>query len=302
MWRGDVLTGVNSSAVDFSVWEIWGCLLQGGSLVVVPLEMVQSPAEFFDLLCRERVTILNQTPAALRELIAARNRALTANRDWSVKLIVCGGDALDQDLAFELSRLDVPVWNFYGPTESSVWTTCARIEQHEGAETERRPASIGPPLPDLQVYMLDRFLQPVPAGVPGELFIGGAGLARGYLCRPELTAEKFIPNPFADVPGTRLYRTGDLARYRRDGRIEFIGRIDNQIKLRGFRVELGEIESVLTEHPEIAQAVVVMREEYSDNRRLVAYIVARRAVRQESGNSDNICASHCLSTWCLQSS
>jgi amino acid adenylation domain-containing protein len=288
---GDIWTVVHSSAFDFSVWEIWGCLLQGGSLVVAPLEIVQSPSDFFDLLHKEKVTILNQTPSALRELISARERARLGNRDWSLRLIVCGGDALDQELAVELGRLEIPVWNFYGPTESSVWTTCARVPQtsvgasspdvqkvrDESQETQNEACatSIGWPIADLQLYLLDESLQPVPAGVPGEIHIGGAGLARGYLRRPELTAEKFIPNPFSETPGARLYRAGDLARYRRDGTIEFIGRLDNQVKLRGFRVELGEIESALTEHAGIAQAVVLVREDRAHDRRLVAYIVPR---------------------------
>ena len=283
---GDIWTVVHSSAFDFSVWEIWGALLQGGCLVMVSLEVVQSPSDLFELLCRESVTVLSQTPSALREVIAARERA-RGNRDWSVRLIICGGDALDAELAIELDRLTVPVWNFYGPTESSVWTTCGLVAQtsvcdfssetqgrHE-AQTEVCATSIGLPLPDLQVYLLDQLQQPVPPGVPGELFIGGAGLVRGYLGRPELTAEKFMPNPFSEAPGSRLYRSGDLARYRRNGRIEFIGRIDNQVKLRGFRVELGEIESALTDHSSVAQSVVVVREDSRRDRRLVAYVVPR---------------------------
>src|SRR6185312_6914122 len=476
---GDVWTVVHSYAFDFSVWEIWGCLLQGGTLVVVPLETLQSPADLFELICREKVTVLNQTPSALRELLAARKQALEKSSDWKLRLIVCGGDALDQELALELGKLEIPVWNFYGPTESTVWTTCAPVEQTSvcsslgktqsdnvesakehsspeiqdtssdltlddvGAATKSSPLgqaeqtevrstlveqtsvcsslgsiqperlepakehsspeiqdtssdltlddvaaatqssplgqaeqtevrstlveqtsvcssssktqpersepakehsspeiqdassdltlddvaaatqssplgraeqtevrstlveqtsvcssssktqpersepakehsnpeiqdassdlvlddvaaatqsspfgqaeqtevrstspSIGEPIRDLQVYLLDEYLQPVPVNVPGELFIGGAGLARGYSHRPALTAEKFIPNQFSGA-GTRLYRTGDLARQRRDGRIEFVGRIDNQVKLRGFRVELGEIEVAL---------------------------------------------------------
>lgn len=267
---GDIWTVVHSSAFDFSVWEIWGSLLQGGTLVVVPLNIVKSPADFYNLLCRERVTILNQTPSALRQLLAVR-RQKAGQPNWNVRLIVCGGDALDQELAAELVQLGIPVWNFYGPTESTVWTTCTLIE---GGASDVL-TSVGRPIADLPVYLLDDYLQPVPLGVPGELFIGGAGLARGYLNRPELTAEKFMPNPFNDKPGARLYRTGDLARYRRDGKIEFIGRIDTQVKLRGFRVELGEIESALSEHSSVVQAVVVVREERARDRRLVAYIVAR---------------------------
>ncbi len=283
---GDVWTVVHSSAFDFSVWEIWGCLLQGGRLVVVPLETVQSQADLFELLCHERVTVLSQTPSALRALLAARERLLYRNRDWAVRLIICGGDSLDQELAMQLAQLPLPVWNFYGPTESSVWTTCSLIGPafaHESNDevtalghsfqSESRTPSIGFPLPDLQIYLLNEGLQPVPAGVPGELFIGGAGLARGYLRRPELTAEKFIPHPFSDEPGSRLYRTGDLVRYRRNGRIEFVGRLDNQVKLRGFRVELGEVENALTALPGVKQAVVTIHEEAGRDQRLVAYVV-----------------------------
>jgi amino acid adenylation domain-containing protein len=269
--EGDVWTVVHSSGFDFSVWEIWGSLLQGGALVVVPLPVVEAPSEFYDLLCGEGATIVSQTPSALRALLDARRHALTQDRrDWSVRLIVCGGDALDADLAGELGRLEIPVWNFYGPTESSVWTTCGLIE----AEDSDRPTSIGRPLPDIDVYLVDDRQQLVPIGVPGELLIGGDGLARGYLNRPELTAEKFIPHPFSARPGARLYRTGDLARYRRTGQIEFLGRLDHQVKLRGFRIELGEIETVLTQHPHVAHAVVMIRGDRPDNRTLVAYIVA----------------------------
>ena len=277
---GDIYSVVHSSAFDFSVWEIWGSLLQGGTLLVVPLEVVQSPADFYDLLCAQRVTILNQTPSALRELLRARAQARTADRDWSVRLIVCGGDALDQELAVQLSELGIPVWNFYGPTESTVWTTCGLVAQTEVSATLN---SIGHPIADLQVYLLDQQLQLVPNGVAAELFIGGAGLARGYLNRPELTAEKFIPNPFSEQPGARLYRTGDLVRRRRDGKLEFAGRIDTQVKLRGFRVELGEIETALSQHPDIAQAVVIVREDRPGDKRLVAYLVAKDGKTFDAG-------------------
>jgi amino acid adenylation domain-containing protein len=289
--EGDIWTVVHSSAFDFSVWEIWGSLLQGGALVVVPLEVVQSPTDFYDLLCRERVTILNQTPSALRELLRAREPALIANRDWSVRLIACGGDALDQELAVQLAQLGIPVWNFYGPTESTVWTTCGLIE--DAARTSECDSSqliqatgqpsevgatlnfLGRPIRNLEVYLLDQQLQLVPCGVAAELFIGGAGLARGYLNRPELTAEKFIPNPFSQKVGERLYRTGDLARYRRQGKLEFLGRIDHQVKLRGFRVELGEIEVAISQHDDVAQAVALVREDRPGDKRLVAYVVAQ---------------------------
>ncbi len=267
--EGDIWTVVHSSAFDFSVWEIWGSLLQGGCLIVVPFDIVQSPADLYTFLCRERVTVLNQTPSALRQLLDI-HRQRAGQPDWNLRLIVCGGDALDQELAADLVQLGIPVWNFYGPTESTVWTTCTLIQ---GRLTDNL-TSIGRPIADLKVYLLDHYLQPVPLGVPGELFIGGDGLARGYINRPELTAEKFVPDPFSSEQGKRLYRTGDLARYRSDGEIEFLGRLDTQVKLRGFRIELGEIETVLSQHPNVTQAVVVIRKEQSGDQRLVAYFTA----------------------------
>src|ERR1051325_7340721 len=266
--EGDTWTVVHSSAFDFSVWEIWGSLLQGGCLIVVPLEIVQSPADLYSLLCREQVTVLNQTPSALRQLLDIRRQR--AGQDWNLRLIVCGGDVLDQELAADLVQLGIPVWNFYGPTESTVWTTCTLIE---GPPADNL-ISIGRPIADLKVYLLDDYLQPVPMGVPGELFIGGVGLARGYLNRPELTAERFVPDLFSTERGQRLYRTGDLARYQSDGKIEFLGRLDTQVKLRGFRIELGEIETVLSRHPGVTQAVVVIRKDQSGDQRLVAYFTA----------------------------
>ena len=266
---GDIWTVVHSSAFDFSVWEIWGSLLQGGRLIVVPRDVVQSPPDLYALLCREQVTILNQTPSALRQLLEIRHQRPEED-DWSLRLIVCGGDALDQEMAAELVQLKIPVWNFYGPTESTVWTTCTLIE---GTPADVL-TSIGRPIADLKVYLLDDYLQPVPIGVPGELFIGGVGLARGYVNSPELTAEKFVPDPFTGEPGKRLYRTGDLARYRTDGQLEFLGRLDTQVKLRGFRVELGEIETVLGQHPNVAQAIVVIRKDQPGDQRLVAYLTA----------------------------
>ncbi len=274
--EGDIWSVVHSSAFDFSVWEIWGSLVQGGQLVVSPLEVVQSPSDFYALLCEERITVLNQTPSALRQLLETRRQAKGASRDWNVRLVVCGGDALGQELAVELAQLEIPAWNFYGPTESTVWTTCTLVE---GGSPVEELTSIGRPIPDIQVYLLDPYLQLVHVGVPGELFIGGEGLARGYLNRPELTAEKFMPNPFSRQPGERLYRTGDLARYRAKGKLEFLGRLDTQVKLRGFRVELGEIETVLSQHEQVAQSVVMIREDRPGDRRLVAYLVPEEGNR-----------------------
>jgi acyl carrier protein len=180
---------------------------------------------------------------------------------------LCGGETLTPDLATQLLTRSSTLWNVYGPTETTIWSSIFRIEAPNGL------IPIGRPIANTQMYILDRYQQPLPIGVPGELYIGGAGLARGYLNRPDLTDEYFIANPFSNDPESRLYKTGDLARYLPDGNILFLGRIDNQVKIRGYRIELGEIESVLAQHPAIQQAVVLAREDIPGDRRLVAYTV-----------------------------
>ena len=290
--ESDVWTTVHSSAFDFSVWEIWGALLEGRRLVIVPLEVTQSPNALYELLQHEGVTILNQTPSALRQLLDAHPDL----QQLSLRTIVCGGDALDSELADTLTTIGIPVWNFYGPTESTVWATCTKVAQtsvcdfasavqtsqesqtevcatSQESQTEVCATSIGRPIADLEIYVLDENLQPVPVGVPGEICIGGAGLARGYLNLPALTADRFVPSPFARSAGERLYRTGDLGRHLPSGKLEFLERLDNQVKLRGFRIELGEIEAVLSQHPEVDQAVVIIREDQPGDKRLVAYVV-----------------------------
>ena len=241
--------------------------------MVVPLETAQSPAAFRHLLHREGVTVLNQTPSAMRQLISETPETLKSAGDLELRLIICGGEAFPRDLASASLKSGVPVWNFYGPTEATVW---AAINPIASTASNGNSISIGRPLADRQIYLLDRNLQPVPVGVAGELHIGGAGLARGYFKRPDLTAEKFIPDPFSDEPGARLYKTGDSARYLPDGTIDFLGRIDNQVKIRGFRVELEEIEAVLAQHPCVREAVVVIRDDVIGAKRLVAYVVADR--------------------------
>ncbi|HEX8191249.1 MAG TPA: amino acid adenylation domain-containing protein, partial [Pyrinomonadaceae bacterium] len=268
--RGDVWTVFHSYAFDFSVWEIWACLLNGGCLVVVPTDVAQTPAAFLELLRAERVTVLNQTPSGLRQLTSARGELAGGGAGLSLRLIVCGGEALPTELVPQLSEWGVPLWNFYGPTEATVWATARPIEA-DGSGRASYP--VGRALANTEAYVLDENLQLVPAGVAGELHVGGAGLARGYLNRPALTAERFVPHPFSTRPGERLYRTGDLARHLPDGELEFLGRMDHQVKVRGFRIELGEIEAVLAEHEGIREAAVVAREEGGD-RRLVAYVVA----------------------------
>jgi len=279
----DIWTVFHSYAFDFSVWEIWGALVCGSKLVVVPRDVTRSPAQFYNLLRKEQVTVLHQTPSALRQLISFLAEATESVGDLNLRLIICGGEAFPQELVSQVLTWNVPVWNFYGPTEATVW---AAIHLIAAVKPQNGAVAIGHPLANTQFYLLDTHLQLVPIGVPGELHIGGVGLARGYLNSPELTAEKFIPHLYSDRPNTRLYKTGDLARYLPDGNIEFLGRIDDQVKIRGFRIELGEIEAVLSQYPAIKQTVVAVREEQPGNQSLVAYVVPPE---QKLGVSDLRC-------------
>ncbi|WP_158839338.1 non-ribosomal peptide synthase/polyketide synthase [Saccharothrix deserti] len=252
----DVWTLFHSYAFDFSVWELWGALLHGGRLVVVPYEVSRSPREFARLVADEGVTVLNQTPSAFYQLLAEAP-------DLDVRYVIFGGEALD---VRKLSawRGSGALVNMYGITETTVHVTWSAVS------SSGRDGSIGVPIPDLRVYVLDEELQPVAAGVVGEMYVAGPGVARGYLNRPGLTASRFVANPFGPA-GSRMYRTGDLARWV-DGRLEYFGRADQQVKIRGYRIELGEIEAVLAAHTAVAQVAVVVRED-----RLVAYYVPAEA-------------------------
>jgi amino acid adenylation domain-containing protein len=269
----DVWTLFHSYAFDFSVWEIWGALLHGGRLVVVPFETSRDPEAFRALLGREGVTVLNQTPSAFRQLVRA-DEAAPAD-DLALRRVVFGGEALEPrslkpwfDRRGDRSPLLV---NMYGITETTVHVTHRPVTAEDA---ESSPGSvIGEGIPDLSVHLLDRHLEPVPAGVPGEMFVGGGGVARGYLGRPELTAERFVPDPFG-APGARMYRSGDRARRRAGGGLEYLGRADQQVKVRGFRIEPGEIEAALLDCPGVREALVVAREDEPGSRRLVAYLVA----------------------------
>ncbi|GAB1543624.1 non-ribosomal peptide synthetase [Scytonema sp. NUACC21] len=272
----EVWTLFHSYAFDFSVWEIWGALLYGGRLVVVSYPIARSPESFHQLLCQEKVTILNQTPSAFRQLIQAEQSIATVGH-LNLRLIIFGGEALEfKSLQpwFERHGDRSPLLvNMYGITETTVHVSYRPLSKDDLNGTA---SVIGRPIPDLQVYVLDRHLQPVPIGVPGEMYVGGAGVTRGYLNRPELTAQRFISNPFKEVKGSKLlYKTGDLARYLPNGELEYLGRIDNQVKIRGFRIELGEIEGLLVQHPAIWESVVVVREDKLGNKRLVGYIVPK---------------------------
>ena len=270
----DVWTLFHSYAFDFSVWEIWGALIYGGRLVVVPYAVSRSPHEFHQLLLDERVTVLNQTPSAFRPLIAV-DQAAHAAGELSLRLIIFGGEALElQSLRpwFERHGDQKPqLVNMYGITETTVHVTYRPLRL---ADLDEAPGSvIGRPIPDLRLYVLGGDGQPVPISIPGEIFVGGPGVARGYLNRPELSAERFVSDPFRNEPEARLYRSGDLARWLPGGDLEYLGRIDQQVKIRGHRIELGEIEAALAEHPDVREAVVLARENNRDDKRLIAYVV-----------------------------
>ncbi len=272
----DVWTLFHSCAFDFSVWELWGALLYGGRLVVVPFLTTRSPEDFHRLLVREGVTMLSQTPSAFKQLVQADLASAVDPSALRLRCVVFGGEALDPHALrpwIERHGDERPrLVNMYGITETTVHVTYRVITR---ADLERGGSPIGVPIPDLSLYILDAQLEPVPLGVPGELFVGGAGVTRGYLNRPELTDERFIRDPFSTDPAARLYRTGDLARRRADGELEYLGRADQQVKIRGFRIETGEIEAVLASHPAVAVSAVVARQDGAGEGRLVAYVVAR---------------------------
>ncbi|GGY00472.1 hypothetical protein GCM10010358_62820 [Streptomyces minutiscleroticus] len=273
----DVWTLFHSYAFDFSVWEIWGALLHGGRLVVVPHAVSRSPREFLRLLHREGVTVLNQTPSAFEQLVDADTEAAAEGSAppsaGALRYVVFGGEALRPERLrpwADRYGLDAPALvNMYGITETTVHVTHHRLTAADLADP-RRGSVIGRPLADLRVHLLDPAGRPVPPGATGEMHVSGPGVAAGYLNRPDLTAERFLDDPFGP-PGGRMYRSGDLARRRADGTLEYLGRADQQVQLRGFRVEPGEIEAVLARHPQVARAAVVVRRAENGAQQLVAY-------------------------------
>ncbi|MBA1228906.1 amino acid adenylation domain-containing protein [Pseudomonas viridiflava] len=277
----DVWTLFHSFAFDFSVWEIWGALSYGGKLVIVPSEVARSPDDFYALVCQREVTVLNQTPSAFRQFIQARERS---PQEHALREVVFGGEALDfrslQPWTAKTPLSRTRLVNMYGITEITVHATYYPISQAE-IDTAM-PSLIGPPLADLCLRILDDYQQPVPVGVNGEIYIGGAGVARHYLNREQLNTERFIADPYAVETGARLYRTGDVAHYRADGGVVYVGRNDSQIKIRGFRIELGEIEAQLLACAEVREAIVVLREDRPGDKRLVAYLIAEQGCIPES--------------------
>nr|MBC8231639.1 non-ribosomal peptide synthetase [bacterium] len=255
-----------SLCFDASVLEIFWPLLSGARLIMArPIEH-QDSAYLVKVIAKYKVTALVMVPSMLRMLLEEQEFG-SCN---CLRYVICAGEELPVELKeCFFQHLDAELYNLYGQTETSIDVTFWSCKHH----SELKIAPIGRPIANTQVYVLDAHLKLVPIGVPGELHIGGVGLGRGYLNRPKLTAEKFIPNPFSNEPGDRLYKTGDLARYLSDGNLEFLGRLDHQVKIRGFRVELGEVEAVLGQHPSVREVVVLAREDEPDDRRLVGYVV-----------------------------
>jgi amino acid adenylation domain-containing protein len=258
----DVLLAVTTLSFDIAGLELYLPLTVGARIVLATREQAVDGSQLQRLLTESRISTMQATPATWRLLIES---GWTGKADLKV---LCGGEALPRELAEQLLPRCAELWNMYGPTETTIWSSVFRVR-----DTKWTMAPIGRSIANTQMYVLDKHLRPLPIGVVGELYIGGDGLARGYLNRPELTSERFVPSPFSADLGDRLYRTGDLVRYRSDGNLIFLGRIDNQIKVRGFRIELGEIESVLSEHPAVKQSVVIAREDVAGGQQLVGYVI-----------------------------
>ncbi|GAB7187040.1 peptide synthase [Kitasatospora sp. Ki12] len=278
---GDVWSWFHSVAFDFSVWELWGALLHGGRVVVVPFGVSRSPEEFWELVEREGVTVLSQTPSAFYQLVAAEGGGV---RGSSLRVVVFGGEALEPGRLsgwWERRGGGGPrLVNMYGITETTVHVTFEELAA--GAVAGGVAGSVvGRGIPGLGVFVLDEWLCPVPVGVAGELYVSGGQLARGYVGRPGLSAGRFVASPFGS--GERMYRTGDVGRWLPGGRLEYLGRADEQVKVRGFRIELGEIEAVFAEHPAVGRAVVVVREDVPGDKRLVAYVVPASGVELPDG-------------------
>ena len=261
---GDTMLAVSTLSFDIALTEIYLPLIVGARVVIASREVVADGVELARLFVRCGATVMQATPATWRMLIDAGWQG-----DPRLK-VFSAGEALDRPLADQLLARCAELWNLYGPTEATIYSGVIRVTSGTG------PVPIGPPVANTSFYVVDRFMNPVPIGIYGELYIGGMGLAHGYLNRPELTAEKFVPNPFSRERGARLYRTGDLVRYCENGNLEFGGRLDHQVKVRGFRIELGEVEAALTRHESVRAAVVVAREDPGGEQRLVAYVVGDR--------------------------
>ncbi len=263
----DVMLAVTTLSFDIAVLELFLPLIVGATVMIANTIIASNGEALLNALIDSHVTIMQATPVTWHLLVSAGWKGSSQFK------VLCGGDVLQRDLMCDLIQRAESVWNMYGPTETTVWSTCCRLKDVDG------PVMIGRPIANTQVYILDNSMQPVLVGEPGELYIGGKGVTRGYLHQPELTTRQFLPDPFSKDPNARIYKTGDLARYLPDGNLVLIGRLDHQIKLRGYRIEVGEIESALGTYPAINQVVVMIREDEPGDRRLVAYLVPHKGKR-----------------------
>lgn len=259
----DRLLAVTTLSFDIAGLEMLLPLVSGAAVVIAGRDEVIDGEKLISIIEKHEISFMQATPATWRLLVEAQWQGRSSLK------ILCGGEALPRDLANKLMDRCSCLWNVYGPTETTIWSTMMRLDSKEG------PVSIGKPIANTTVYILDNEMKPTPVGIPGELYIGGAGLARGYLKLPQLTEEKFIPNPFSSEEGSRLYKTGDVVRFMPDGNIEFVGRGDHQVKIRGFRIELGEIETHLNINPQISQSVVACREVAPGEKALIAYVIPK---------------------------
>ena len=263
----DVMLAVTTISFDIAGLELYLPILCGATIFVASQETSMNPDLLIQKIEECQATILQATPVTFRMLNSA---------DWggSKKLkILCGGEAMPKELAYDLIRKCGELWNMYGPTETTIWSTVEKVEVDENDKTGY--VNLGKPVDNTFIYILNTEFQPVPIGYPGELFIGGDGLARGYFNLPAMTKEKFLPDPFSDLPGARMYRTGDLVQQTESGKIEFLNRVDSQVKIRGFRIELGEIESALAQYETAGDNVVIVREDTPGDKKLVAYIIKK---------------------------
>ncbi|NEQ81204.1 MAG: amino acid adenylation domain-containing protein, partial [Moorea sp. SIO2I5] len=294
----DKLLAVTTICFDIAALELYLPLIVGAAIVIVTREVASDGRQLLSTLENSGATVMQATPATWQMLLSTGwqgNYQKSSSTPQKKFKVLCGGEALPEKLANQLLETQAEVWNMYGPTETTIWSSVNKLESLTKSDKNgsyqqvngKKPSiqsiqSIGKPISNTQMYILDSNLQPVPIGVTGELYIGGEGLARGYLNQPKLTKEKFIPNPFREQGNALFYKTGDLARYLPDGQIEYLGRIDNQVKIRGYRIETQEIETVLAQNTTVQETVVVAREDNPGDKRLVAYIVPETEIAASS--------------------
>jgi amino acid adenylation domain-containing protein len=287
----DVIAQTASQCFDISVWQFLAPLLVGGRVEIMNDDVVHDPARLLDQVEEQGITVLEVVPALLRAIVDEANRSNGRHKELTaLRWLLSTGEPLAPDLARQWvnSYPQIPLLNAYGPTECSDDVAHYRIESPPPEDVAQVP--VGRPIPNMELYVLDRMMQPVPAGIPGELCVGGVGVGRGYVNDPVKTAESFVPSPFARQPGARLYKTGDLVRYLHDGNIEHRGRMDQQVKIRGFRIETGEVEAALCLHPEVREALVMARMDSTGNKHLVAYLVPDQTglPTDETSSSDEL--------------